>query len=231
MLEKPGGGSAAWQVEMRKALLILRFARPQRMLSWALARPGLVNADTVAWLQVRDADLPVNLDAHLYLMHKLNEAGIGDAVGLMTSRDIAKHHQSIVHVDDVAASAMATLGLSNAETIGAAPVAVHRAGTINLVCHVNAPLGEGAMLEALSIAASARTAAVLAHGYERRPGAGPVIGTGTDCIVLACPFPDSAPGQPYAGLHTAAGQAVAQACHAAIDDAAQVWLAQYAGRK
>ena len=62
---------------------------------------------------------------------------------------------------DCSARCVATVGLGNALCAGDPPVAGEPAGTINLLCHVSTPLSELALLEALALAAEARTLALL----------------------------------------------------------------------
>ena len=46
-------------VQLEGPRLSVRFSRPHRLLSHAVLRPGFVEADAVAWLQVRDEELAV----------------------------------------------------------------------------------------------------------------------------------------------------------------------------
>jgi hypothetical protein len=39
--------------------LVARFAARQRILGWSLNHPGFAEGEVVAWLEVRDADLPM----------------------------------------------------------------------------------------------------------------------------------------------------------------------------
>jgi len=91
-----------------------------------------------------------------------------------------------------------------------------------MLVHVNRPLEDGAMLETMSIATEARTAAVIELGWQIE---GRIItGTGTDCIVIACP--DHENGQRFAGLHTDIGEAVGTACYRAVLAGAKIWRAE-----
>ncbi len=215
----------AFVVTHQAPWLIARFGGPQRMLSWALSRPGFQTAETVAWLQVADADLPPDVDPVGYLQARLSAARLDLAVGLLTSRDLGRYRRATLARGGVQADCLVTFGLSNAERVGsrrASPPGATAAGTINLLCHVSEPLSEPALLEALSVATQARTLAILEQGYAPDPGRGPVTGTGTDCIVLACP-----PGEPssaFAGLHTAAGEAIGAAVLQATGEAMALWL-------
>lgn len=203
--------------------LVASFAMPQRMASWAINRPGLVDARRVAWLEVRDADLAPDIDPLALLRGCLDAANLADAVALMTSRDVRRHRQAEARIDGVHARALATVGLTNgigfaADGEAAARRPATRVGTINLLLALSCRLADGALLEALAVAATARTAALLAEG-------GAVAATGTDCIVVACPL--SGDPAPYAGLHTAAGRSLAQAAYGAVRAARSDWEREF----
>ena len=89
---------------------------------------------------------------------------------------------------------------------------------------LDAGLSAPARLEALSIAASARTAAVLAARLELSEGI--ATGTGTDCIAVASP----AGAQQWCGLHTPQGRALAAAVYRAVHEGATQWMAETGGR-
>ncbi|MEI4262364.1 adenosylcobinamide amidohydrolase [Roseovarius sp. D0-M9] len=198
-----------------------------RVLSWAVNRPGFVSARRILWREVRNADLPADLDVTNWLEHALKARHALDAVTFLTSRDIRHHHVSEVHVEDAIATAMATVGLSNAERIGTRlDLSGHDWGTINIALRLDAGQGRGVqngltdagLAEALSIAASARTAAVMEAGLDLPTGR--ATGTGTDCIAVA-----AAPGDiNYAGLHTALGEAAGRAVHQAVAAGADEWM-------
>lgn len=75
-----------------------------------------------------------------------------------------------------------------------------------------AGLSEAARLEALSIAAEARTAGIMDLGLTRNGRI--VTGTGTDCIVVASPC--GGPDAPFAGLHTDIGVSLGLAIYDAV---------------
>ena len=121
---------------------------------------------------------------------------------------------------------VATVGLGNALRAGDPPGPAARIGTINLLCQVGVPLREEALVEALSIAAEARTLAVREAGVPSRMSGAPATGTGTDCIVIAAPErPD---GARYAGKHTGLGHVIGAAVHDAVARGAAAWLAERA---
>jgi adenosylcobinamide amidohydrolase len=205
-------------------ILVAQFARPHAVLSWSLTRPGFTSANSVAWLHVRDDDLPLGLDPVQFLRDRMSAAGLDDAVHLMTSRDIRKHHVAEASVGLAAATCLATVGLGNAARVGSAPALHDRAGTINLLVHVDRPLSQAAFVETVSIAAQARTVALVE--LEWKPHGEVLTGTGTDCIVVAAPRGD--PEEQFAGLHTDIGAAVGRAAYDAITLGAKAWIAEQA---
>ncbi|WP_138934176.1 adenosylcobinamide amidohydrolase [Roseovarius arcticus] len=198
-----------------------------QVLSWAINRPGMVIARRILWREVRNADLPADLDVEAWLHGALEARGALDAVTFLTSRDITFHHVAEVQVEGVSAIAVATAGLSNAERIG---YRMDRSGqnwgTINVALRLDAGQGashpagltEAAMIEALSIAASARTAAVMDAGLDLPKGR--ATGTGTDCIAVAALRGTVS----YAGMHTALGEAAGRAVYDAVHAGAAEWM-------
>ncbi|PWR24935.1 hypothetical protein DKG74_03975 [Zavarzinia aquatilis] len=198
-----------------------------RLLSWAPHRPGFQIARRVVWREVRNADLTPDVDALALLRDGLADLGALDAVAMMTSRDIRRHFTSRAAVDGVSAACLATVGLGNGERVGrrrhARPPGF---GTVNMLVHVSQPLDDIALLEAQSVAVQARTLAILEGDYRPDPDLPPITGTGTDCIVMACPVAGTP--APYAGLHTAVGEAVGAAVLSAVRAGVADWLAERA---
>ncbi|MHB0953195.1 MAG: adenosylcobinamide amidohydrolase [Allorhizobium sp.] len=207
--------------------LAVRFAAEQAVLSWSLTRPGFVRADTIAWLEVSETDLPIGVDPAALLSDRLTAAGYGDAVQLMTSRDVKKHHQAVRQSGEATAFCLATVGLANAGRVGADTPHSGRVGTINLVAHVDQPLDKAGLIEALSIATEARTAAVIDLGWTRDGLV--VTGTGTDCLAVACPVANRR--QTYAGLHTDVGRAIGGAVYDAVLAGGREWVDEKALRR
>lgn len=206
-------------VTLARPWLLADLPRPMRVLGWAPHRPGFVTASRIVWREVRNADLPPELNVNRWFADELAAAGQGDAVAMLTSRDVGTFRQMRVMVEGVKADCVATLGLSNAESVGTRrPYHTADFGTINLVVAVGAALTEAAQIEALSIAVQARTAAVIEAGLDLPTGR--ATGTGTDCVALACDAGDL----PHAGLHTAVGEAVGAAVRQAVAEAAADWM-------
>jgi len=208
-------------VTLARPWLVATLPRPMRVLSWAPVNPGFHIADRIVWREVRNADLPAGFDAEAWFARDLAAAGHGECVGLLTSRDVGMHHVVRTSVEGVAAACLATVGLSNGESVGRRlPAHAAEYGTINLAVAVGAGLAEAAQVELLSVAVQARTAAVMAAGIGIATGT--VTGTGTDCVALAC---DDGPVR-FAGLHTAVGEAVGACVRAAVTAGVAEWLAE-----
>lgn len=211
--------TAPFTVDCAPPILTARFARPQRTLGWSLLYPGLATVQDVVWLEVRNADLGRHVDPSDYLRSRLADHGLSEALAFMTSRDIRRHHQRLRQAEDVAAACLTTVGLSNGERVGSRRPHTGRIGTINTLVHVDRPLTDGALVEALALVAQARTLAVL-EAQPRTDAA--ITGTGTDCIVVACPC-EGEP-TPWAGLHTAVGEAIGGAVYDATREGVATWL-------
>ncbi len=207
-------------------MLVARFPAAHRVASWAIVNGGLAVADAVAWLEVRNADLPRDRDPQAYLAERLAGAELGGAVGLLTSRKLSAHVVHAARHGGSAAHCVATVGLGNALCAGDPPGPGPAAGTINLLCHVSEPLSDHALLEALALAAEARTLALLEARVPSRVSGRPATGTGTDCIAIAAPRSEPGARHRYAGKHTALGHVIAAAVHGAIARGVQDWLAE-----
>lgn len=242
MTDTPKTAPSLFAIRFQRPLLVARFAAPQRMVSWSLNRPGFVEADEVAWLEVRNTDLTTDCDPVDWFRDRLEAAHLSQAVGMMTSRDVTHHHFAMRQVEDAQACCLVTLGLNNGECVGARfPLTAFstgaveqtsaednkagRIGTVNILVAVNLPLTDAALLEASSIVVQARTRAILDIGFRRPGNDEAVSGTGTDCVVMASPLALPQAQNPYAGLHTAMGEAIGAATRAAVQEAGTVWMA------
>lgn len=206
------------------------------MASWALNRPGLVAARQVVWLEVTNRELAAVGDVASWFDSRLVDAGLADAVGLMTARNVGAHLRNVVRIENIVAECLITLGLNNGERVGRR-VGAHlhpvNAGTVNLLCAVSVPLTDAALLEAASVATQARTVALMEAGY-RRPGRDEIVtGTGTDCVVVSAPAMGAATranAESFAGMHTALGEAVGACVLEATRRAAADWMREHGAR-
>ncbi len=209
------------QIERSELWIVTRFAEAQEVLSWAVVGGGRRRATTVANRYVRRADLPEHVDPEGKLVAWMAEAGLQDAVGMMTATRLDGLQDVTRTVDGVTARALVTAGLGNRLRAGDPPT-MAVTGTINTLVHVDQPLSEAALVEALGLVVEAKTVAVLEAGLRSAVSDGVASGTGTDCVVVACP-----PGgrEPYAGKHTAIGAAVGAAVLEATRAAVARWMA------
>lgn len=211
----PRGGAFRMQPELRPPWLLLDFGKDHRLIGWPVVGPAMGRARRVAWLQVRNADLPPDRDPSAYFAERAAAAGISFDAGLMTAADLA----GFAAAHRAGVSVIATSGLGNAESAVPpmavpAPIKAARVGTINVVAVIDQPLTLAAQIEALSIVAEARTAAVMGFGLTMPDGARPVTGTGTDCILVAAM--DGEGSLAHCGLHTPIGRALAEATYESV---------------
>ena len=205
--------------------LSVSFARPVRVISWAVNRPGLVSAQQLLWREVKNRDLPIDVDPVAWLQKELKARNALDAVTMLTSCDIGNYCVADAAIEDVQVKAIVTVGLSNAERIGKRlDWSKEGWGTINLAVIIDQGLKEWALLEAMSIATEARTAAVCDADIQIATGR--ATGTGTDCVAIAAPEGDMA----YAGLHTALGEAIGLSVYDAVSAAINKWRKTRSGK-
>ena len=201
------------------------FGAPRRTLSWAIVGGGFGVHERVVWHYVRRAELGFRTDAKLLLEQRLAQHGYGEAVGLLTARDVRRYAHVEAEHAGVVGRALVTVGLGNALRAGdAVASAAPPVGTINVLCEVSEPLSDGALIEALGLISEARAAALLALAFPSTVSGEPASGTGTDCSVVACPSVTTAPVQIYAGKHTAVGYVIGQSVLSATRRAAEDWL-------
>lgn len=204
--------------------LEFKFPAPRRVLGWTLNKPGFHMANRLLWREVRNADLSPDLNVSAWLEAELGARHALDAPCFLTSRDVRRVVEEQVQIGGVQAHCVATIGLSNAERIGARMG--YRAqdwGTINIAVETNLPLTDAGLIEAVGLVAHARTAAVIEGGLRLRTGI--ATGTGTDCITVAAPAGDT----PFAGMHTAIGEAIGKATYRAMTRGISDWMEERDG--
>jgi adenosylcobinamide amidohydrolase len=209
--------------------LVIRFGEPHAVASWAIVGGGIGSAETVAWCQVDERELRPPVDATRWLRARMREEGLQGAVGLLTGRALDAWVEATQSSGAIRAHCVATVGLGNALRVGDPPGPHARIGTINALVRVDVPLTTGAQLEALALAAEAKTAAVLEAGALSGRSGLRATGTGTDCLVVAAPSGASASsGLPrrtaYVGKHTDAGAAIGSAVFEAVREGASQWM-------
>lgn len=211
------------RIRVDERFLEVRFDAPQRTLSWALIGGGFGVHRRVVWHYVRRAELPVDCDPVALLADRLHSRGLDEAVGMLTARDLAPYADASSAAGDAHGRCIATVGLGNALRAGDPVHPAPSVGTINVLAAVDVPLTDIGLIEAVAMVAEARTAALLDRNVPSVVSGLPSTGTGTDCIVVACP-----PGeqQAYAGKHTAVGHCLGDSVYRAVSAATEVWLTE-----
>jgi adenosylcobinamide amidohydrolase len=225
--DRPEPARAALELCPEARRLSLRFAEEHTTASWAVVGGGLRSTRAVVWLQVSEHELRPPIDAAAHARARLQQAGLPDAVALLTSRHLAGYADVCCGHRDLHARCIATVGLGNALRAGDPPGASGRIGTINLVCQLDVALTTEALLEALALAAQARTLAVREAEIASRVSGLPASGTGTDCIVIAAPRREGA--LRYAGTHTALGHVIGSAVLEATQRGIAEWRRERTG--
>jgi adenosylcobinamide amidohydrolase len=207
--------------------LSVDLCQPHSVLSWAVLGGGKTAARTVVWHRVAGSDLPPHVDPKAYFEEQLGRRfERGPCVGFLTSAPLATFVEMRRELDGLWARCVATVGLSNALTIGDLPTGrTSSPGTINILVQVAVPLSENSALEALSLVAEARTLAVLEGQVRSTAGNSIASGTGTDCIAIASPLAMPEEGAPaaYAGKHTALGHLIGACASEAISRGVRDW--------
>jgi adenosylcobinamide amidohydrolase len=208
-------------------LLVVRFPRMHRTLSWAVCGGGLGLTRAVVWRYTTIDELSPSVDPAALLQASLASHGLERAVGMMTARSLGTFDCVTKQADGVAARAVATVGLGNALAVGDPPGPL-RVGTINILAQLSHALDEAALAEALGIVTEARTAAVLDGRVPSRRSQELASGTGTDCVVVAAPEL----GEPvrWVGKHTLAGSLLGAAVREAVSRGVRRWIAEEVAR-
>lgn len=198
--------------------MTVRFPAPYRCTSWAVINGGVTVADTVAWRFLELNEIEHCTDVRMWFRELLDSEGLGAAVGLLTSRRLHRYVDSRGEGCHV----IATVGLSNALAAGDPALSGAAAGTINILCVLDAPLTAEASLEALALTAEARTAAMRDARVPSRVSGRDATGTGTDCIVIAHPEGEGA--VEYCGKHTEWGHRIGFHVRDAVSRGIAEWL-------
>lgn len=193
--------------------LIVPLGGPHRTLSWAVTGGGFSRAHEILIQQVDE------LGPEIDPVSLLPE----NSVGMLTGRTVDRFEESRREDGALAVRVVATVGLGNALAIGDPPGPMGPS-TINMVVQSSVSLADPALVEVISIAAEARTAAVMALGIRSRRTSRIATGTGTDCIVVAAP--DREGGERWAGMHTAIGALIGAAVEEAVGRGGRAWMAE-----
>ncbi|MEW6299572.1 MAG: adenosylcobinamide amidohydrolase [Thermodesulfobacteriota bacterium] len=205
-----------WTAAVRERTLIVTFPALYRVLSWAPLGGGLREAKAVLNHQVRTDDYPA-YEAAVYLQALARRLDVPlPAVGLMTGVQMGRLVRKVVRQDLLSVECFATVGLSNALTVGDPATYEERPGTINLIVLVNQPLLDAALAEAVAITTEAKVRALYAARVKSTVSDALATGTGTDCVAVACP--PGTPAYEYCGKHTRLGELLGQVVYDAVTE-------------
>ncbi|MDR4495598.1 MAG: adenosylcobinamide amidohydrolase [Nitrospirales bacterium] len=208
------------RVAVEPHCLIVRFPGMFDCVSWASWKGGSVSASAVLNCQVglHGPDSPEVFVDEVGRLCRVHALVPEETIGLLTAAKVAAYKECVLFSADAWVHVVATIGLANARSVlDEADVELgagcSRAGTVNLVVATNAlPLLEG-RLQAVAIAASAKTAAFRDHGVRSRKSHRSADVTGTDCIVVAA---SGEVMEDHCGLHTVLGEMIGRAVYASV---------------
>jgi len=193
-------------------VLVWRFDTPLLAVSSAVLGGGI---GVRHW--VLNATVPMSYarhdpDAHLAELAAALDLD-GPGVGFLTGVDVAER----VIATDGGATVVATVGLGNVVWAAGPPAAGAHAGTVNVVAHLPARLGDAALVNAVATVAEAKAQALAELGV-------PGTGTSTDAVCVLCPV--DGPVEWYGGPRSRWGARLARGVHAAVRDGGAAWIAE-----
>jgi len=173
----------------------VQFDSPSWVISSAVLNGGLIQADHILNLNIRDHikdGCKKHKPPEITLAKYCADCGwSGKTVGMMTAASMDSFRMARVTEQKVDIIVLVTAGLSNVRRAG--DYAEHReigasasaTGTINIICLTSACLTQAAMIEAIITATEAKTAALQNLGIKSPVSDAPATGTGTDAIAIA----------------------------------------------
>ncbi len=216
--------------ELARPVLVQAFSPGWRAVSSALVGGGIGPIDWWMNAQVNRHYDRVDPAVHA---HEI-AAGLGldvsrPGVAMLTAADPSRFTRSADHGVEV----IATVGLG-LPVPAAAPDEIHwdslpanedplRPGTINLLVRLPVPLSDAALVNAVLTSTEAKTQALVESGV-------PGTGTSSDAVCIACPLPETLPGEPvedYGGPRSCWGARLARAVHRAVAEGATDWTAAH----
>ena len=205
-----------WFATVQDRTLTIIFPEDYRVVSWAPLNGGLSRARAILNHQVRTDEYPSE-DPALFLLALSRRLQIPDpVVGLMTGVLMERLARRSVQRDALLIECFATVGLSNALTVGDRATYDERPGTINLIVALNQPLTESTLVEATAIVTEAKTRALFDASVRSTISATLATGTGTDCVAVACP--QGAARYRYCGKHTLLGELLGRVVYEAMGE-------------
>lgn len=193
-----------WTAAVQERTLTISFPEAYSVLSWAPLNGGFSLARSILNHQVRTDEYPFKEPAAFLLALAQRLQISAPVVGLMTGVLMERLVRSVAQRGALLLECFATVGLSNALTVGEPATYEEKPGTINLIVALNQPLTESALVEATTIVTEAKTRALFAAQIKSTISDALATGTGTDCVAVACP--QGMAMYRYCGKHTVLGE-------------------------
>lgn len=213
-----------FSLELRDNCLIIRFAEPMKILSWAPFNGGLTQSDCIFNWQ---NDKFGSGDLQTLFKEKVRQVEIPPhSVGMITAAEIKNFKEAESNRGPLKVHSIVTVGLDNTRTVGdRADVepgeGCKHSGTINLTVICNALPDLQGQAEAVQVATMAKTKALMDAGVLSKKSGNPATGTGTDCIVIAA---SGEIKENYCGMHTSLGQLIGETVYQSISQGISISL-------
>jgi len=213
--------------EVKGQTLVVWSKTPLRILSSALLKGGLVEANGIINVQVpegsgKDIDDMHWMGPEKFLFDGANQLGLpkDQVVGLMTAAKMSNLVTSVEKYGDVSLAVFVTAGATVAVAAGEAAASkceLRKVGTINIIVVVDGNLTDGSMVEIIKTATEAKTVAIRELDIRSRFSGDLATGTLTDSVAVAC----TKKGTPiqYAGTFTLIGELIGRCVRKGVKEA------------
>ena len=203
----------------------IAFDRPRRVLSSAVLNGGFCQASHYVNMRVPKR-CPLALEDPVKTLERYcHDRGWAEAtVGMMTAASMKSLRVAHEKLAGESLTVVVTTGLDNARRAGdpaefsTLTVVPDKVGTINMVILTSANLTDEAMVEMVTVATEAKSAALQNLGVISPVSGELATGTGTDAIAIVAGDRRENNAQPirFTGKHTLIGERVAQVAMAAL---------------
>ena len=205
-----------WSVTVQDRTLLISFPELYHVVSWAPLNGGSLYARSIFNHQVRIDTYPSEDPAAFLLALSQRLQTPGPVVGLMTGVLMERLVRRTVQQGSLFVECLATVGLSNALTVGEPATYDEKPGTINLIVALNQPLTEAALVEAVAMITEAKTRSLFDAKVGSTLSDTLATGTGTDCVAVACP--QGKEKYHYCGKHTLLGELLGRVVYDAMGE-------------
>ena len=220
--------SKKWKTpfEVMDRTLVLRFSKPQKVISSAVRGGGIGWAHAIINHQVPDNHCPLDSikgssrrqeDPSRTLKKVADSVGVmGRTVALMTAVDLRQLIVRREQAQGLWVEGFFTVGVTNAVRAGESShhdSDIADVGTINMILVTNARLSVGAMVGAVGVATESKTAVLLEEKVKSCHSPHAATGTGTDVVAIAT---GDGPSCRYSGTHTKIGELIGRVVHFGI---------------